>query len=144
MTPALLSRRSATTLAALAMMAIAAVPPAGGAERVREVAVEVRDEAGRRPRSIAIEDIRIFEGETEKEVLGIRPLARGDWHVLVYVDAFATRGSELEEASQLLAEMAERLVALGPVTLVVADELTEPWLEEETAAEEVRQALLEV
>ena len=59
-----------------------------------------------------------------------RPIAAGEWQILVYVDGLAAKHDELERAAAALEAAKARLAALGPVTILVADTLVEPWVED--------------
>ncbi|MEE2775255.1 MAG: VWA domain-containing protein [Acidobacteriota bacterium] len=135
-------RRTRPRRALLWALAMLAVATSAQAQRQRTISAEVRGRDGGAV-VIAPTDLRVFEGQSRREVLRTETLEAGDWSVLVYLDAVAMGEDEQRDVADMLAEAAEELLRLGPVTLIAADTLVEPWLEGEDSVAAVRDALRE-
>jgi hypothetical protein len=64
--------------------------------------------------------------------------------ILIYVDGLAAKHDELERAAAALEAAKSQLAALGPVTLLVADTLIEPWIEDSTDLDELQSSFAEL
>ena len=111
--------------------------------RSRELSVDLRRD-GRAPDSLAVSDLRVEQGGGDAEILEVAPAAGRLWSLLVYVDALSASTQELRRAAAILGEATGVLTALGEVTLLVVDELAEPWLEESRDREELEEAFAEL
>jgi Ca-activated chloride channel homolog len=131
---------------ALTMHAMAA--PAGPAgetpRRGHEIAVEARDGSGDASAQLDVAGVTATLAGEALAVTAARPIARGDWNVVIYVDGLAAGRDEIERSAAALEAAGAAIAALGPVTLLVADTLVEPWLEDATDADELRSSFAEL
>lgn len=73
-------------------------------------------------RSAAADELIVYLGEQPVEVTGIQRVRRDQkWTVTLYLDASLTGTETLFRSALALARSAERLTALGPVELLIAD-----------------------
>jgi Ca-activated chloride channel family protein len=147
------------TIAALATVALVfshswRVPLLAAAEkseseplrRAFEITVDLRpgtDSAGAPP-ALGAGDFTVSLGGNAVAVQEARPIAAGEWQILVYVDGLVAKHDELERAAAALEAAKARLAALGPVTVLVADTLVEPWVEDTTDLDELQSAFAEL
>ena len=96
------------------------------------------------PPKLAAADFTVSLDGNAVAVEEARPIAAGEWRILVYVDGLAAKHDELERAAAALEAAKERLAALGPVTILVADTLIEPWVEDTTDLDELQSAFAEL
>ena len=127
-----------------------AQPPAArgqGPRRTLElpVLVEVNGSSGAagasRPTAA---DIEVTVDGAKVAVSELRTIAAGNWQVVVYFDALAATHEELERGAAALEAAKSELTALGPVTILVADTLVEPWIEDSTDLDEIQSAFAEL
>ena len=111
-----------------------------------EIAVDVRagaNAAGAQPK-LGAGDFTVSLDGHAVAVEEARPVAAGEWKILVYVDGLVAKHDELERAAAALEAAKERLASLGPVTILVADTLVEPWVEDTTDLDELQSAFAEL
>lgn len=73
-------------------------------------------------RSAADDDLIVYLGEQPGEVTGVQRVGRDqEWTVMIYLDASLTGEETFFRSALALARSAERLTALGPVEVLVAD-----------------------
>lgn len=73
-------------------------------------------------RSTKDRELVVYLGEQAVEVTGIQRIDRDqEWTVVIYLDAPLTDSETLFRSAVALAKSAERLTALGPVELLIAD-----------------------
>jgi len=84
--------------------------------------IEARDRGGRVPKDLSPSQLLVYEGGREAQVLG---LSRSDsavsGRVVLYFDPSLASTGALRRGAEALARRAEDLVALGEVTLVIAE-----------------------
>jgi VWFA-related protein len=143
---------AAAALAGAALAVAATVGATAGSEqttaavprRAFELTVEALDAAGRAPVALDPGSLDVAVGDAPAAVVDARPATAGEWEVVVYVDALASSSTELERAAAALEAASARLASLGPVTLLVADTLVEPWQERASDVDELRGSFAEL
>ncbi len=91
--------------------------------------LEVSDAFGRVPKKLEAEDFAVLEGGERQTVVGFQAPAaaeqgedaREPWRLVVYFDSLLAGTASVRWAAGYLADQAEKLAALGPVEVVVAD-----------------------
>ena len=134
-----------------------------------DLVIDVRDADGRVPANLSPQDFVVLEDGEEQQVIGIdllaggwaeggavhRPvvappsagddrLAESTWSMVVYVDQVLSSTGSIRRATQMLAEQAGRLTALGTVEVVVADPQPRQVLAPTRSGRLVEQALLQL
>ncbi len=128
------------------MLAAAAESESETLRRAFEIAVEVRPSRGAAAAQPKLEagDFTVSLGGNAVTVEEARPIAAGEWQILLYVDGLVAKHDELERAAAALEAAKAQLAALGPVTILVADTLIEPWVEDSTDLDELQSAFAEL
>jgi Ca-activated chloride channel family protein len=118
-TSKLLGRLSvALCLASVMSPAVAEVDRTGLAGHT--LAVEFLDASGRPVSPPAVDELRVVEPRTGLRILETSPVS--EWQVTVLFDRLLSESRTIRDAASILSELAEDLVALGPVEIFTFDE----------------------
>ncbi len=135
---------AAATVAHLFLAPVAGQePPPGFSEQLTVTEVELIVAL---PEGAAAREDRLLvrEGGQPRPIARLQPIARGDWHLLVYVDVPLSDHATAVAATRALGEEAATLVGLGDVRIVVADPAPKEILPADRDATRVRDALQRV